>query len=95
MKRQYIRWMSVDEARPDDYQRVLVYNGVHVWQTTWKQGLTRRDVKYPVTHFAVEYGLPYRPITPAADADPQCYVHEKAMADARRARFKVRKGEAQ
>lgn len=84
MRKRALRWVSVQDELPGFLDRVLVYNGVHLWLTAWKPGLMRGDVKYPVTHWARAVGLPYELRFAAVDADPECYGEARAIAAAER-----------
>lgn len=85
-----MQWVHVDEGQPALGDRVVVFNGVHLWLTGWKPGLMRSDVKHPVTHWARPVGLPYELLYAAVDADQECYSEAKAVAAAeRRAKRRV------
>lgn len=84
MPKRVLQWVHVDEEQPGFRERVLVYNGVHLWLTAWKPGLLRPDVRYPVTHWARPVGLPYEMLFSAVDADPECFGEAKAIASVKR-----------
>ena len=46
------------EVLPGHLERVLVYNGLHLFDIAWREILRDQMMKYPVTHF-YRYNVPY------------------------------------